>query len=72
LIEAAIATDRIVISLDDNTARRFFGRVAVQVDELKEIVWVNPPKIEEEKPIEWLENGAKPEKERMLGNLPEG
>jgi hypothetical protein len=46
--------------------------VAVQVDELKEIVWVNPPKIEEEKPIEWLENGAKPEKERMLGNLPEG
>ena len=72
LIEAAIATDRIVISLDDNTARRFFGRVAVQVDELKEIVWVNPAKIEEEKPIEWLENGAKPEKERMLGNLPEG
>jgi hypothetical protein len=68
LIEAAIATDRIVISLDDNTARRFFGRVAVQVDELKEIVWVNPAKIEEEKPIEWLEKGAEAQSDRLLGN----
>jgi hypothetical protein len=68
LIEAAIATDRIVISLDDNTARKFFGRVAVQVDELKEIVWVNPAKIEQEKPIEWLEKGAEAQSDRLLGN----
>ncbi len=42
LIEAAIATDKIVISLDDNTARKFFIRAASQVDKLKNIVWVNP------------------------------
>jgi hypothetical protein len=42
--------------------------VAVQVDELKEIVWVNPAKIEEEKPIEWLEKGAEAQSDRLLGN----
>ncbi|GAB4196442.1 MAG: hypothetical protein Fur006_43950 [Coleofasciculaceae cyanobacterium] len=47
LIEAALATDKTVISLDDNTARKFFGRAAVQVNELKDIVWVNPDKLEE-------------------------
>ncbi|MEP0858722.1 hypothetical protein [Trichocoleus sp. DQ-U1] len=69
LIEAAIATDKIVISLDDNTARCFFSRASVQVDELKDIVWVNPDKTEEEKPIEWLENGAEPESDRLLATL---
>ncbi len=57
LIEAAIATDKIVISLDDNTARKFFIRAASQVNELKNIVWV-PDKIAQEKLIEWLKNGA--------------
>jgi len=68
LIEAAMATDKTVISLDDNTARKFFGRAAVQVDELKDIVWVNPAKIEQEKPIEWLREGAKPASDRLLEN----
>ncbi len=68
LLEAAIATDKTVISLDDNTARTFFSKAASQVDELKDIVWVNPDKIEEEKPIEWLRDGAKHEPERLLGN----
>jgi hypothetical protein len=67
LLEAAIATDKIIISLDDKTARRFFSRAAVQVDDLKNIVWVNPDKIEEEKPIEWLEKGANSERDRLLG-----
>jgi hypothetical protein len=67
LIEAAIATDKIVISLDGNTARKFFHRAAVQIAELKDIAWVNPDKIEEEKPIEWLKNGAEPESDRLLG-----
>ena len=69
LIEAAMATDKTVISLDDKTARKFFGRVGVQVDELKDIVWVNPTKVEEEKPIEWLEKGANPERDRLLGTI---
>ncbi|MBE9129105.1 MULTISPECIES: hypothetical protein [unclassified Coleofasciculus] len=67
LLEAAMATDKTVISLDDNTARRFFSKAALQVDELKEIVWVNPDKVKNKKPIEWLQNGANPEPKRLLG-----
>lgn len=68
LIEAAIATDKTVISLDDKTARKFFSRAALHAEELKDIVWVNPANIEEEKPVEWLKNGANPESDRFLGN----
>ncbi|MEQ8753220.1 MAG: hypothetical protein RID09_06840 [Coleofasciculus sp. G1-WW12-02] len=67
LLEAAIATDKIVISLDDNTARTFFSQAAVEINTLKEIVWVNPDKVEEETPIEWLGSGAKPDSKRLLG-----
>ncbi|PZU93156.1 MAG: hypothetical protein DCE90_17045 [Pseudanabaena sp.] len=69
LIEAALATDKIVISLDDNTARRFFALAAQGVEELSElkaIAWVNPDK-PDESPIEWLKNGANAEPERRLG-----
>ncbi|MEQ9486795.1 hypothetical protein [Coleofasciculus sp. F4-SAH-05] len=66
LLEAAIATDKTVISLDDNTARTFFSQAAVDINALKEIVWVNPDKVEEETPIEWLQSGAKPESKRLL------
>ena len=65
LLEAAIATDRTVISLDD-TVRQCFAKVAVDVDLLKNIIWVNPGKIAEE-PLDWLQNGAEPEIERSLG-----
>jgi len=65
LVEAAIATDRTVISLD-NKVRECFAKVAVQVDELKDIIWVNPAQIAE-KPLNWLQNGAEPEIERSLG-----
>jgi hypothetical protein len=63
-----MATDKIVISLDDNTARTLFSKASAKVNELKDIVWVNPDKIEEEKPIEWLKNGAEAESERLLVN----
>jgi hypothetical protein len=65
LIETAMAADRIVVSLDE-TARRLFITVATRVGELRNIVWVNPERAEEE-PIHWLENGAKAEKKRKLG-----
>lgn len=65
LVEAAIATDRTVISLD-NQVRKRFASSAVQVDALKDIIWVNPSQIEE-KPLDWLHNGAEPEIERSLG-----
>jgi len=69
LIEAALATDKIVISLDDNTARTLFSRASNKVNELQHIVWVNPDKIETEKPIEWLKNGAEVESDRLLINF---
>ncbi|MCL1464925.1 hypothetical protein [Argonema galeatum] len=69
LIEAALATDKIVISLDDRV-RKFFAKAAEQVNELKDIVWVNPARPEEQALL-WLENGAEPEIERQLGFRPE-
>ncbi|MEG4988102.1 hypothetical protein QUB08_20345 [Microcoleus sp. BR0-C5] len=65
LVEAAIATDITVISLD-NKVRKCFANAALQVDELKDIIWVNPAEIGE-KTLDWLQNGAEPEIERSLG-----
>ncbi len=71
LLEAALATDKIVISLDDNTARKYFSQAAQQIqslkDSLKDIVWVNPDHVEQEQPIFWLERGAPYEESRTLG-----
>jgi len=66
LIEAALDTDKTIISLDDNTARKFFALGSDEFEELKYIVWVNPDR-PEETAIEWLENGAPAENQRMLG-----
>ncbi len=66
LIAAALATDKTVISLDDKV-RALFDRVAERVGELRNVVWVNPDKLEEQ-PIEWLRNGAEIESNRLLGN----
>lgn len=65
LLEAALATDQNIVSLDE-IVRALFGRAAVNVVALKNIVWVNPDKAAEE-PIAWLEKNAKPERKRMLG-----
>lgn len=65
LIEAAIATDSIVISLDE-TARRLFVEATKTVDALRGIVWVNPENSDEGS-IVWLEKGAKVENKRRLG-----
>ena len=66
LLEAAIATDNIIISLDEK-ARNPFDKAAKSIKELQEIMWVNPDKPEENTLI-WLENGAAKEKQRQLGN----
>jgi len=66
LIEAAIAADRRIISLDDNTARQYFADAAKELDELKTIIWVNPDK-PEENAIAWLSAGAPDDRDRMLG-----
>ena len=65
LIEAAIATDRLVASQDER-ARRAFRNASTRVGELRQIVWVNPSR-NDEKPIDWLRDGAKTEAHRQLG-----
>ena len=65
LVEAALATDRTVASLDEQV-RALFRRATDRVGELRRIVWVNP-ELEEDDPIPWLGNGAPAEPERMLG-----
>jgi len=64
LIEAALSTDLVVISKDDE-ARALFRRISNEVGQLKPVVWVNPVR-EEERAIEWLEGGAKNEQKRRL------
>ena len=64
LLQAALATDRTVISLDE-TIRELFAQASQQVGEIRDIIWVNPERTEE-KPIVWLQNGAPPEACRRL------
>ena len=64
LLQAALATDQTVISLDE-TVRELFARTAQSVGEIQHIIWVNPDRLEEQ-PILWLQNGAPPEAHRQL------
>ena len=41
LLQAAIETDKTIISLDE-TVRELFARATQQVGEIREIIWVNP------------------------------
>lgn len=66
LIEAAIATDRTVASLDE-TVRGLFRTAAATVAAIEKVVWVNPSRTTEN-PLVWLRGGAKPENTRMLGH----
>ena len=65
LLQAALATDQTIISLDE-TVRGLFKRASQQVGEIRNIIWVNPDKTTEEHPIPWLQNGAPPEPHRRL------
>lgn len=60
LLEAALAADRIVLSLDD-TVRALFADAARHVGELRAVMWSNPD-ILDEATVAWLENGAKVER----------
>jgi len=65
LVEAAHATDRTVVSLDD-TVRGLFGAASRRVRVLRIVVWANP-RHEDEGCSAWLEDGAPPDKHRQLG-----
>ena len=65
LLGAALVTDKTVISLDE-TVRMLFAEASQEVGEIRGIIWVNPNRITEEQPIEWLQNGAPAETHRQL------
>ena len=64
LIESALEGDNNVITLEDKV-RKSLKKSAKTVKEIENIVWVNPEETDKE-PIQWLENGAPPEQDRML------
>ena len=66
LLEAALETDRTIISLDE-TVRQHFTQAAPSVGEIQDTVWVNPERTEEQ-PLPWLRDGAPPEAHRKLRN----
>lgn len=65
LVEAALAADKTIVSLDEK-ARGLFSDLIAEFAPLKEIVWVNPDRVDSEEPLRWLEKGAPPEKKRRL------
>ena len=65
LLEAARISDQTIISLE-RRVRRHFAYVAQRIGEIRDIVWVNPERVEEEEPLVWLQNGAPPEECRKL------
>jgi len=70
LLEAALATDATVASLDEE-ARALLKALSKQWGRIRPIVWVNPAKPEDEG-VSWLAAGAPADEERMLGFGTEG
>jgi hypothetical protein len=66
LIEAALATNRIILSLDE-TARGHFERSCGKVGELRSIMWANPFR-PEEGVVTWIRTGCERMPDRCLGS----
>lgn len=69
LIEVALLHDKIIISLDEK-ARKNLSRAAVQLEELRGIIWANP-KLQGDGILIWLRKGAPDEPEQKLGHYSE-
>ena len=69
LIEAALLTDRVVVS-NDNKVRNHFNSVSTTVHHLKLISWLNPTNADEDV-VRWLWEGAVEEDFRKIGYIPE-
>jgi hypothetical protein len=63
LLEAALATDRRIVSNDDEARNSY-----KEIRHIRLVLWINPSR-EEEDAIEWLNAGAKLERHRQLGEL---
>jgi hypothetical protein len=65
LIAAALETDNLIASCDSK-AKGLFAQAAAQVDDIKNIIWVNPND-ESDHCSDWLKSGARYVPERSLG-----
>lgn len=66
LIEAALAYDGIILSLD-GTAYRRFRRAAHTIGPLQGLVWPDPRRWDVADLLAWLQSGAPPRDEFLLG-----
>jgi hypothetical protein len=65
LILAALETDSLIASCDSK-ARALFVQAAREIEEIRNIIWVNPNK-ENDSCSQWLKSGARHAAERSLG-----
>ena len=66
LIEAAIATDRRIISLDD-AVRKLFSVASHNIEEIKDVLWVNPVH-DSARVMAWIKEGAPVKLEWQFGH----
>jgi len=65
ILEAALETDKIVISTDDRV-RNLLKGISASIIELRDIIWVNP-KHDLNFLLYWLKKGANPREDLKLG-----
>jgi hypothetical protein len=65
LLEASLASDRIVISLDKRVHKKFTAACA-DVEEIRDIAWLHP---DEAEILTWLQDGAEIKPENQLRNF---
>jgi hypothetical protein len=66
LLEAALAADQAVVSLDRDDRRRF-ALACATVTQIANVVWVNPER-PEDRCADWLKQGASPDEALRLKN----
>jgi hypothetical protein len=66
LVAAALASDRLIVSLDDRV-RRHLASLSARHTRVGATCWVNPC-IETEHALEWLQSGAPTDASRQLRN----
>jgi hypothetical protein len=65
LLEAALVTDKTVVSMNEIDRKRF-AEICEHIALIRDVVWANPD-ITDEKCLEWLEEGAPDDDFRKLG-----
>lgn len=68
LLEAALAADEMILSLNE-TDRRRFAEACSEIRSIRNIVWSNPDR-DEDNCLDWLQRGASPEAHLRLKNYP--